>query len=214
SRLFAELEMQEKYPLAWEYLKSNKKLLESREGGKFKDHQWYRFGRSQNLGLWEQKKLMIPYMITDLSAYFDKSDNYYFINVTTGGYGITVDEKLISYLYLCGLMNSSLLDFYLKKVSTNFRSGYIAANKQYIEQLPIRTIDFSNLSDKSRHDKIVSLVELMLDLNKKLPEIKAPQEQTVIRRQIETTDCQIDRLVYELYGLTDEEIEIVEKNTP
>ena len=32
------------------------------------------------------------------------------------------------------------------------------------------------------------------------------------KRRIETTDNQIDRLVYELYGLTDEEIEIVEQS--
>jgi len=33
-----------------------------------------------------------------------------------------------------------------------------------------------------------------------------------VQRQIETTDQQINRLVYELYGLTDEEIEIVEQS--
>ena len=35
-------------------------------------------------------------------------------------------------------------------------------------------------------------------------------DKTLIRRQIDATDCQIDRLVYELYELTDEEIKIVE----
>ena len=33
---------------------------------------------------------------------------------------------------------------------------------------------------------------------------------TAIERQIQTTDKQIDQLVYELYGLTEEEIRIVE----
>ena len=33
---------------------------------------------------------------------------------------------------------------------------------------------------------------------------------TVLQRQIEATDREIDRLVYELYGLTDEEIAVVE----
>ena len=51
-------------------------------------------------------------------------------------------------------MNSRLLDFYLKKVSTNFHGGYFAANKQYIEQLPISPINFSDKSDKAKHDKI------------------------------------------------------------
>lgn len=40
-----------------------------------------------------------------------------------------------------------------------------------------------------------------------------PQEQEQLRREIEATDCQIDQLVYQLYGLTDEEIKIVEQST-
>jgi hypothetical protein len=71
--------------------------LESREKNAFKDAQWYRYGRNQNLGLWEQPKLLIPYMITKLSAYIDFNNHYYFINVTTGGYGITIDESKFSY---------------------------------------------------------------------------------------------------------------------
>jgi len=43
-----------------------------------------------------------------------------------------------------------------------------------------------------------------------LPEARTPHEQTALQRQIEATDRQIDALVYELYSLTEEEIEIVE----
>jgi len=50
----------------------------------------------------------------------------------------------------------------------------------------------------------------MLSLNKQLKEARTPYEQTALQRQIEATDHQIDALVYELYGLTDEEIKMVE----
>jgi hypothetical protein len=80
----------------------------------------------------------------------------------------------------------------------------------YIKQLPIRTINFSDLADKTRHDRIVELVGQMFDLDKQLAEAKEPQTKTVLQRQIDTTDRQIDRLVYELYELTEEEIKIVE----
>ena len=196
-------ELENQYPLAWAYLQVNKKILENREKGAFKDSQWYRFGRNQNLGMWEQTKLLIPYMITDLSSYYDIGDNFYFINVTTGGYGITIDENKSSYLYLCGLLNSRLLDFYFKRVSTTFHGGYFAANKQYIEQLPIRTINFSDPAEKAQHDKMVALVESMLELHKRLASAKTPQEKEMLSRQIESTDGAIDRLVYELYGLTE-----------
>ena len=50
----------------------------------------------------------------------------------------------------------------------------------------------------------------MLKLHKDLPRAKTPHEQESLQRQIATTDRQIDQLVYELYGLTEEGIRIVE----
>jgi hypothetical protein len=62
----------------------------------------------------------------------------------------------------------------------------------------------------SRHSSMVALVEKMLALNRRLSEAKTGHEKALLSRQIEATDRQIDALVYELYGLTEEEIAIVE----
>jgi len=75
--------------------------------------------------------------------------------------------------------------------------------------LPISTGNFFNLTIKTRHDCMVALVTHMLDLNKKLQDARLKQEKTMRSRQIEATDATIDKLVYELYGLTEEEIAIV-----
>ena len=53
----------------------------------------------------------------------------------------------------------------------------------------------------------------MLSLHKQLPAAKTGQDKTAIQRQIDATDREIDRLVYELYGLTEDEIKIVEEAT-
>ncbi len=53
-------------------------------------------------------------------------------------------------------------------------------------------------------------IKMMLDLHKKLTAAKVPDEKTKIQRQINTTDKQIDNLVYDLYNLTPKEIAIVE----
>ena len=74
----------------------------------------------------------------------------------------------------------------------------------------IRTINFSDPADKARHDCMVTLVTKMLDLNKKVQDARPGQEKTQLSRQIEATDAAIDKRVYELYGLTPEEIAIVE----
>ena len=112
--------------------------------------------------------------------------------------------------YVLGLLNSKVLDFYLKRVSTTIRGGFFRYFTQYIEQLPIRPINFTDATDVARHDRMVALVEAMLDLHRKLAAAVTDQEKSVLQRQIVATDRLIDRLVYELYGLTEAEVGIVE----
>jgi|TARA_B100000959_G_scaffold179918_1_gene188187 hypothetical protein len=57
---------------------------------------------------------------------------------------------------------------------------------------------------------MVKLVDGMLGLNKQLAKTKSSHHNTLLQRQIDATDRQIDQLVYELYGLTKNEIKIVE----
>jgi len=113
-------------------------------------------------------------------------------------------------LYVLGLLNSSITDIFIKATSSVFRGGYYAYSQQFLWGLPFRPIDFSDPTDEACHDRMVSLVEQMLSLHKQLKEARIPHEQTSLQRQIEATDGQIDALVYELYGLTEEEIKIVE----
>jgi len=53
----------------------------------------------------------------------------------------------------------------------------------------------------------------MIGKRKKLTVTKTPDGKTRLQRQIDATDQQIEQLVYELYGLTEEEIKIVESNS-
>ena len=145
---------------------------------------------------------------------FDKDGEYYFVGSGGGGgggYGIIINDTFkLSYEYLLGLLNSKLLDYFLKKISSPFQGGYFAFNKQYIEQVPIRPINFSDPAEKAQHDKMVSLVERMLALHKSLKSTHNPQEADRLAREVESVDKAIDGLVYELYGLSEEEIKIVE----
>ncbi len=217
AELLTAKELADLYPNAWEYLQINRTALESRERGKWKHNRWYAFGRSQNLSEMEQKKILTPSIAKSASFTLDSRDFYYFVGSGGGGgggYGITLkpDEQM-AYEYFLGLLNSNLLDAFLKSFSTPFSGGYFAYNRQYIEQLPIRVIYFSDPGDKIRHDRIVKLVEEMLSLYKQLAAAKTPDEKTRIQRQIDTTDRQVDHLVYELYGLRDTEVQIVEEKT-
>ena len=106
-----------------------------------------------------------------------------------------------------------MISFYAVGHSPIFSGGYYKFSAPYLRKLPIRRINFSDPTDIIRHDRMVALVEQMLALHKQLAAARTAHDKTVIQRQIDATDRQIDRLVYELYGLTDEEIKIVEEET-
>jgi hypothetical protein len=79
-----------------------------------------------------------------------------------------------------------------------------------MEKVPIRVIDHSDRADKSRHARMLKLVETIVALHEKVSKARTADDRTLIRRQIDATDRQVDRLVYELYGLTEREIAVVE----
>ncbi len=66
----------------------------------------------------------------------------------------------------------------------------------------------TNPVEKAQHDKLVALVDNMLELHKKHHEARMEGDKGLYGRQIKIVDAQIDRLVYDLYGLTDEEVGI------
>jgi hypothetical protein len=90
------------------------------------------------------------------------------------------------------------------------KGGRLRWFRQDVMKIPIRHINFSNPSDVTLHDRTLQLVEQMLDLHKHLHATKTEDNRVRYQRQIDATDREIDMLVYELYGLTDKEIRIVE----
>ena len=113
--------------------------------------------------------------------------------------------------YILGILNSRLMNFYhRKKFLDEFKMRFQKILIKDCKRFPIRIIDFANPAEVAQHDRILALVESMLGLHNQLTAAKTPAEKQMLQRQIDTTDKQIDALVYELYGLTDEEIKIVE----
>ncbi len=150
-------------------------------------------------------KIIFPDICKGPRFYIDRSGKY----LTNTAYCLGTDD-----LYLLGVLNSRLFWFAISNISIPFgvRAGEFRYRLiyQYMEKVPIRTIDFSDPADKRRHDEMVALVERMLDLHKKLPAARTDQEKTALQRQIADTDRRIDRLVYDLYGLKEEAIQVVE----
>ena len=192
------------------YLLENKKRLEGREKGTFRDSQWHRFGRSQNLGIQQRVKLCVPRLVEKLHAAFDHDGSHFLDNVDVGGVTLKTAYTNHGFEYLLGLLNCRLLRWYFPQVSAPFRGNWRSANRQFLSLLPVRVIDFKNAKDKAIHRQIEGLVNSMHILQGQLVTAKSAKQNDVIQRQIDATDDEIDRLVYDLYGLTDKDIAIVE----
>jgi len=208
-RLIEQDDMAQNYPLAFAYFKASRRQLDERDRGSAKGVNWYRYIRTQNIGLQPLPKLAVPRLVSRLCCAYDAEGVFCLDNVDVGGVLLSVEAR-VSPLYVMGLLNSKLLDFYFRRHSVPFRGNYFSANRQYIENLPIRPINFSDPADKAAHDEMVRLVERMLTLRKQLASARTEADRAVFQRQIEATDRDIDARVYRLYGLTEEEIRIVE----
>ncbi len=169
-----------------------------------KGEYWWELRSCDYYNEFEKPKIMLPDISIRGNFTLDDEGGVYCVNTA---YIISNADK-----YLLGILNSLLMTFYYENLSSRYRGDYLRYIYQYMIQLPIRGINFSDQKDKSLHDKMVDLVNQMLDFHKRLTKAKAENEKVIIQRQIDATDKQIDQLVYELYGLTKKEIAIVEGN--
>ena len=113
--------------------------------------------------------------------------------------------------FLLGVLNSRLLRaFWLQKFYDQRRT-FPKIKGTYLKKLPICRIDLNNAEQRAQHGRTISLVERMLSLQESLSRVDSEQSRDVLRHQIDATDAEIDWLVYDLYGLTEEEIKIVEQ---
>jgi hypothetical protein len=205
AKLISKSELQKNFPLAWKYLTATRKLLESREDGKFIGvEKWWQFGRNQNIAEMAKPKLLTQVLSKHSSFTEDAAAEYCFVGGgNAGGYGVQIDLKgSMPPRYLLGLLNSRLLEFYLRNISTPFQGGFHSYARRFIEQLPIKTIDSKNKSDLAKSREIERIVGEIIEAKKK-----------DFNADTAILDSEIDQLVYDLYEVKPSDIDIVVNKT-
>jgi hypothetical protein len=113
--------------------------------------------------------------------------------------------------FVLGILNSRLFSFlYVNTSSIATKDDFRQTTLAELRKCPVPKIEKVIKSDSYR--KIVSLVVSIAEGNEHLINAKTDHEKTILQRQIDSTDRRIDELVYEIYGLTEEEIKIVESS--
>jgi len=142
------------------------------------------------LRMWMSPKIVIAGMTKVIEATYVETP----LALGVGAYAITAFNNYSPY-YITGLLNSKYTSYYLRNKfkDKHLAGGYLAINKSTIEQLPFVK------ADDATQGVISSNAKKIIELKKNNPNA----DTSALEREI-------DRLVYGLYGLTEEEVEVVE----
>ena len=169
-------------------------------------NKWWHLHWPRDEAIWKAPKVLSVQMAERPTFVTAPSNVYVPFSVNVFVPSETVQEHLS---YFTGILNSRLLWKWFNHHAKRRGVG-LEINGNVLSRSPIRPIDFSLQIDRSLHDQLVSFVERIQELQQHLKDANLSTNRVIIQRQIDTTDRQIDQLVYELYGLTDDEIAIVE----
>jgi hypothetical protein len=255
---YSENELSEQFPKSFDYLLNFKNELKAKKV-KYKTNPeyWYSLHNSREIQLFENKKIITPYLVNKGQMSIDYNSNFYTNDKCSV---LILKEDFIQYYeYFLGLLNSSLLWFFIKNTGSEFAGGYFAYTNLFLSPFPMPKIPSNNkifknlveivllknkelqqansqfqklLSSKFENININTKLEKwyelsFADFNKELSKQKIKlslseqsewltffeqekQKALTIKNEIDRTDKEIDQMVYQLYGLTEEEIKIVE----
>ncbi len=191
----------------WKTELTPKRTSSDKTGRKPGKYKWYEIQDDvAYYQTFESPKIIFPDIAKGPRFCLDTEGNY----LANTGYCLGTADR-----YLLGILNSRLFWFAISNISIPFgiRAGEYRYRLiyQYMEKVPIRTIDFSDPSDKAHHARIVTFVDRMLQMSSvKHSRNLAPSELQRLEREIASTDAEIDDLVFKLYGITAEERKIIE----
>lgn len=157
--LVSKTTLQEDLPLTWEYFKDHEESLRKRQSGRWEDSDtWWEFAYPRNLDRFELPKIPLAHITNQPSFMLDEVGTWYFKTA----YAVLLSEEYqeLTKEMTCQL-NSKVLEFYFKHITTIKAGGYYEYRSQYIEPMPCVTEDdgnFRNLREKT--DTIIDALDL------------------------------------------------------
>lgn len=201
------------YPSIEKYLSHYKEYLTPKpktfkgsnwEGRKPGNYKWFEIQDSVDyFKAFEKPKIIFPNICKKPQFTFDDKTLY----TNQKCFIIESDD-----LYLLGLLNSSVTYYLFKKLLPKLRGDYYEPSYIYFKDFPIRAINNDLNSDKANRDKIIDWVGQILESKRKLSQTKTDSETNRLDLLCSSLERKIDETVYELYGLTGDEIKILEES--
>jgi hypothetical protein len=191
--------LKHRHPLPARHLQSHAEFLKARAGPD--EEIWWETTCDE---FWEEprKKILFPARFSSPAFLYDSGR----------AVGDATTRAIPSAgLYLAGILNSRLIAFVFDHSVRQSAPGRLVFSWDDIGNLPVYTPDFDRPEDRARHDRMEKLVQRRIDLEKSCMGATGDPERGKLQEKIRAADRQIDALVCDLYGLTPEEITVIEE---
>lgn len=210
---FVEIEkLRTDYPCAYEYLMAYKDELNDAtrdiQPVPRTSNEWYRYGRHQSLDKCDVPAKIIVGVLSQGDKY---AIDYYGTLISSGGTAgyciITLpNDCQYSIYYIQALLNSKYLEWFSSLIGEVFRGGYIARGTKVLKRLPIREIDFDDKQNKDMHNKIASIQERLIAIQKEIDINHGNQRQlTPLERDFHNKKEELDKTLKQLFNLGDDD---------
>ncbi len=188
--------IKEKYPKTYEYIIDHEDEFKARERGKAgKMTHWHAYIYPKNLDKFEQPKLSSMEICANHPNVTLNEGNFYH---TTKVYSwVKKDSTKESYEYLLGIANSKLLWWFLKTTGDTLQGDARTFKTNYLNPFPLP--EFVDIEmDKLISKKVIQVMKL---------------KKSNSNNDITALEKEIDQLVYQLYDLTEEEMNVIEESS-
>ena len=139
------------------------------------------------------------------SSILNNKDEYILLNTVNQLENISnLDTK-----FILAILNSKLISWYVYIFIFGLAIRTMHFDNPVTSRIPMPSVDLTKKSDKEVHDKLVKLVDNIIAINKKLVGENNPNTKEILERQVRALDGEIDRLVYKLYNLIEDDIRIL-----
>ena len=139
------------------------------------------------------------------SSILNNKDEYILLNTVNQLENISnLDTK-----FILAILNSKLISWYVYIFIFGLAIRTMHFDNPVTSRIPMPSVDLTKKSDKEVHDKLVKLVDNIIAINKKLVGESNPNTKEILERQVRALDGEIDRLVYKLYNLIEDDIRIL-----
>lgn len=207
--LYTLAEMAERFPHALAYLSRYKNKLDERNMPGRTAENWFAFGRSQSLRRFLTGEHLVWPVLSTSSNYVYDNDMVVF---TGGGNGpfYGIEKKATSresIFYIQAILNHWLMELLVKSRASTFRGDYYSHGKQFIATLPIYKIDFNNPSEVAKHQRIVELVQNIMQLKAQLTFAPNVARRTVLEHSITAINAELNGAIDELYQVESQKVE-------